>query len=108
MRPAAHVANSPKLTLAQNCVEARLKIFFSFAPQLISFHRQCPFNGLDPTEQWLDVFARLCGIFAPVGLYGHPLPESSLDGVIGTVKWIRRRSGRQNSLVPSEQMLESQ
>src|SRR6266478_9385636 len=106
--PMALVANSPKLTLAQNRIQARFKIFLSFTRQLVSLDWQCPFNGLNPAEQLLDVFPRLCGIFTPVRFDGHPLPERFLDRMIGTVKWIRSSSRRQNSPVPGKKMFESQ
>src|SRR5215831_3153048 len=104
--PAANGVN--RLTLAQNRVQARFKVFLSLAPQFVPFHRQYPLDRFNPVEQFLDVLACFRGVFAPVGIHRHPLPEGFLHRMVGTVEWVRSRPRSQQSRMSCKQVLESQ
>src|SRR5215471_14283373 len=97
-----------RLTLAQNRVQARFKVFLSLAPQFVLLHWQYPLDRFNPVEQFLHVLACFRGVFAPVGIHRHPLPEGFLHRMVGTVEWVRSRPRSQQSRMSGKQMLESQ
>src|SRR6185437_7845722 len=94
--------------MRQNRVQPRLKILFSFGPQLAALDRESSLDGLDPAEQQLDVLPRLCVIFLQVAGNGHPLPKGVFQRMVGGLERIRCGAGSEQARMSSKKVFEAE